>query len=926
MIGNTFGSGLIGNPDAVHYTSQSEIILYNLYSESGYLIQIRAQHSNAYCPYSSPILLLSPKYNITADSSPVFNNYKQPPEVLNKNVEGILENWTNLTTLPTTSHPMRIHKYVSTKPTETYENQTTFNKLTNWDSQSLSTSTSNSSVITIGLLLSVALTTIISIILLITLVILCVHRNESRRKWIRKKMNHILPKINKYLLFKSSTDKTTTKNDLQSVMLICGTEVNIISTDQLKIIKKLGENSYGQTYYAKLYQETPQFPSVHPCTCSKLTNSIAQTSLNDDCLCDNVGNDSAKIVTSIVANQWNHDISKSLVECHIFTPIQHQRNNNLLAMNLSNEVYEAKNDISLSNTITNHKSYCLHVFVQDLCYAIPITEKYDHHKSLSWQKLTYKFSYNIQKNRPSDKLNLKLKKLLDNRRMIDLIQNYAKFDHPNIVKFYGLCLMKLTDKNSSYSFVTEFCKHGSLDIYLKKVLQGNQFQKTEINMNPFNLRTAVKMLFEISSGLEYLSSQSFTIENFTGSSVLLDSSFTCKIRIRLPSTLVENEENHLIKMKVNTGFFQPLLLNNEQFVYQLEDNERLNKNENIISSEIKLTENLQKRITHSMDYNIYDMYKIIIDKSRTHTEKSDSLYCQSVNSRLDGIKGITDFVSNSNSMKINCYFNNIWSFGQLITELIIAHLILANKQKLTDNFQVGHSYKYKHIHQPNIPSYENISKKNTISNENSIPSSGKSHFLTLQPTFLFYENSCKLNNIQKCIYPSEFIEKFKTLPNIRPYTILDHIDVNHNCIDDKVNQLEKFSNPYTLYSNEFLKDYRHHEDFEIFNLLQQLTSSSSSFISEEIYFDYLCRFIKMLIPQTKLDKLLFICRHPCTQLRPTFNEIREQLNYAYETVTTKIFDYQVDKSTINNNHDHIENLLIGLNDCQKVMKTNQSNE
>ncbi|CAH8431783.1 unnamed protein product [Heterobilharzia americana] len=364
------------------------------------------------------------------------------------------------------------------------------------------------------------------------------------------------------------------------------------------------------------------------------------------------------------------------------------------------------------------------------------------------------------------------------------------------------------------------------------------------------------MLFEISSGLEYLSSQSFTIENFTGSSVLLDSSFTCKIRIRLPSTLVENEENHLIKMKVNTGFFQPLLLNNEQFVYQLEDNERLNKNENIISSEIKLTENLQKRITHSMDYNIYDMYKIIIDKSRTHTEKSDSLYCQS----------------------------------------------------------------------PNIPSYENISKKNTISNENSIPSSGKSHFLTLQPTFLFYENSCKLNNIQKCIYPSEFIEKFKTLPNIRPYTILDHIDVNHNCIDDKVNQLEKFSNPYTLYSNEFLKDYRHHEDFEIFNLLQQLTSSSSSFISEEIYFDYLCRFIKMLIPQTKLDKLLFICRHPCTQLRPTFNEIREQLNYAYETVTTKIFDYKVDKSTINNNHDHIENLLIGLNDCQKVMKANQSNE
>lgn len=37
---HTHGTGLIGHPDAVHYTSQSEIILHNLYAKSGFLIQV----------------------------------------------------------------------------------------------------------------------------------------------------------------------------------------------------------------------------------------------------------------------------------------------------------------------------------------------------------------------------------------------------------------------------------------------------------------------------------------------------------------------------------------------------------------------------------------------------------------------------------------------------------------------------------------------------------------------------------------------------------------------------------------------------------------------------------------------------------------------------------------------------------------------
>lgn len=57
---------------------------------------------------------------------------------------------------------------------QSFENYT-IDKFTN-RSLSLLTITSNPSVLTIGLFLSVALTTVISIILLITLIVLCIYR------------------------------------------------------------------------------------------------------------------------------------------------------------------------------------------------------------------------------------------------------------------------------------------------------------------------------------------------------------------------------------------------------------------------------------------------------------------------------------------------------------------------------------------------------------------------------------------------------------------------------------------------------------------------------------------------------------------------------------------------------------------------------
>lgn len=72
-----------------------------------------------------------------------------------------------------------IHNQISTHSSSIINDQSlenyTIDKFTN-RSLSLLTLTSNSSVLTIGLFLSVALTTVISIILLITLIVLCIYR------------------------------------------------------------------------------------------------------------------------------------------------------------------------------------------------------------------------------------------------------------------------------------------------------------------------------------------------------------------------------------------------------------------------------------------------------------------------------------------------------------------------------------------------------------------------------------------------------------------------------------------------------------------------------------------------------------------------------------------------------------------------------
>ncbi|CAH8431273.1 unnamed protein product [Schistosoma turkestanicum] len=192
----THGTGLIGHPDAVHYTSRSEIILYNLYAKSGFLIQIRAQNPNAYCPYSSPIFLLSPKYNTTVNTVAEFNH----DQINETNHVGMYSQSNHVVPISTsTLHSMHNQNLISPPPIFNYQSfeNDTVDKYSNWNLSSLTHSLSsnlissattttttttmtptsqNPSVLTIGLFLSAALTTIISIILLITLIILCVYR------------------------------------------------------------------------------------------------------------------------------------------------------------------------------------------------------------------------------------------------------------------------------------------------------------------------------------------------------------------------------------------------------------------------------------------------------------------------------------------------------------------------------------------------------------------------------------------------------------------------------------------------------------------------------------------------------------------------------------------------------------------------------
>nr|CAH8831611.1 unnamed protein product [Trichobilharzia regenti] len=916
----THGTGLIGNPDALHYTSQSEIILYNLYSESGFFIQIRAQHPNAYCPYSSPIFLLSPKYNRTISATFHDEKHNELPRLSNKITNGTFNIPLQHLAPDTIFNSTSVNKYISPVYIETVENQTSSDRILNWNSES-SASKSNSSVITIGLLLSVALTTIISIILLITLIVLCVHRKGSRRKLIQKKWSHITAKMNKYLLFNSSTNNAN-KNEMQSWMFMDSAEVNIIPCEKIKVMYKLGENRYGQTFFAKLYLhiQPPNSLSVNA-SYSKLHNVITKNILESPCFPEDNSFENSGAKNE---HDWNKKYVNSFEEYEKFDSIHHLKTDEQSKGIFPDEIHRNRDAARLQNTVKHPEFNCVDVFLQDLC-----------HCQITKEKQT-QFAYPVGGNKKQQQLGRSrsnIKELLMNRRMVELIQKCTKFNHPNIVKFYGLTMLKLADTISTCSFVNEFCTYGSLDLYLKMILEDDQVQTSDLKLKSFNLCTALKMLFDILSGLEYLSSESFTVENFTGSSVLLDSCYNCKIRIRLTTVLDANEVIKCQKKyQTNKAFFQPLLLNNEfasEDFRRQDEQQRLERT--IMNTEFSGSFPYNSKTSINTSYgNVYDIYKNIIDHTKAHKEGLNKLCCQSITS--------------TNLYAASSYLNNIWSFGQLLIEIIVAHLILENKLKfmhfLKNELPYNHGH---HFCQSQIQCYHNVCthglQVDPRCNLSSITPQHFSYCLTLRPsspaTLTLHHcqdkdqqnQFLKIDEQGKQIDPPKLTSstgKYLTFPSMKTFAKELNDEISNSCVNNNTNnavQLKDFNSPCHNHSSEIEKNINNNEDNEILGLFRQLTLEP--FISEEVYLDYLCKFLRNLTPQTNLDKVLLTCRHPRIQLRPTFPEIRKQLNYAMQTVTTQSVACKSSRTVVDS-HSHIHNHLTGSTEHQNFMTTSQT--
>ncbi|CAH8432825.1 unnamed protein product [Schistosoma intercalatum] len=488
--------------------------------------KIRAQNPNAYCPFSSPILLLSPKFNITANSLELFNNHQ-----MNKIINESNYNQFDPIIPISTSTLHSIHNQISTHSSsfindQSFENYT-IDKLTN-RSLSLLTITSNPSVLTIGLFLSVALTTVISIILLITLIVLCIYRNERRRKFIQKKISQLWSNVNQYFLSKLfKTEKN--KNNMKSVLLIDNIPLNIIPYHQIKIISRLGENRCGSTYLAKLFNYHLSTPMI----ISSLFNSHHSDqiySLKNFYQIDNSNKINNKInnnlISNIIENQWDQTIQTFHNDNN-----NNNNNNNLLMMNNLTELHHNKLITSFTNSSLNNTN-SIYIFIQDLSHLNLLCNQQFHHYKNSLYKVPLNCIWNNPRSKLSSwassssaaaassslssiRLRSKIKKfLLFNENLMKFIINYAQFNHVNIVKFYGLSIIDRSMKYSSYSIITEFCINGSLDMYLKNLLQGTQSITLDNNNHTvsFNLYQAIKMLLQILSGLEYLTLNSFTIE------------------------------------------------------------------------------------------------------------------------------------------------------------------------------------------------------------------------------------------------------------------------------------------------------------------------------------------------------------------------------------------------------------------------------
>ncbi|CAH8435124.1 unnamed protein product [Schistosoma margrebowiei] len=942
---HTHGTGLIGHPDAVHYTSQSEIILYNLYAKSGFLIQIRAQNPNAYCPFSSPILLLSPKFNITANSLELFNNHQ-----MNKIINESNYNQFDPIIPKSTSTLHSIHNQISTHSTsyindQSFENYT-IDKFTN-RSLSLLTITSNPSILTIGLFLSVALTTVISIILLITLIVLCIYRNERRRKLIQKKISQLWSNVNQYFLSKLfKTEKS--KNKMKSVLLIDNIPVNIIPYHQIKIISQLSENRCGSTYLAKLFNYHLSTPSMIISSLFNSHHSDLIYPLKNFYQIDNSNKINNNLIPNIIENQWDQTIQ---------TFHNDNNNDNLLMMNNLTELHHNKLISSFTNSNPNN-SNSIYIFIQDLSHLNLLCNQQFHHYKNSLYKVPLNCLWNNPGNKASPsssasssssiRLRSKIKKfLLFNENLMKFIINYAQFNHVNIVKFYGLSIIDRSMKYSSYSIITEYCINGSLDMYLKNLLQGTQSITLDNNNHTvsFNLYQTIKMLIQILSGLEYLTLNSFTIENFTSKSVFLDDCFNCKLKIQFNSLVCSNKQYTTTdNTKFNDGFFQPLLLNNEftnDCIHSKinEDPKRLDKCNIHQSLIMNYSYNTQKSF-NCINNNLYEIYQIIINNTKslienatvtttdttnttTTTNNNNSCY-KCVDNEIENLNQSTNIIlSTPTLLTTNCYLSNIISFSQLIIELMIGYLMLENKHKFIDMIQIINK-NHDHNQYYDNHCYQNINLNNISTDELSSLNTSYPYPTSIVHNLLQQQQpqqqqplspppqqqqqrhldtiDDKYEEMKHSLISSDKINKYQTLPILKQSSNNNSNNDHYNYNDNTI-QLINY-NPMTQSIT--------HSNNECLQLLDQLINQPMN-LSKNLYIHYICQFIRHWLPLYKLDELIIHCRYSLL----SFNDIRNQLKSIIKLMKLTSMTCQFNKSII-------DETLIDLNENQDVTKLTQS--
>uniref|UniRef100_A0A5K4EL66 Putative ephrin receptor n=1 Tax=Schistosoma mansoni TaxID=6183 RepID=A0A5K4EL66_SCHMA len=219
--------------------------------------------------------------------------------------------------------------------------------------------------------------------------------------------------------------------------------------------------------------------------------------------------------------------------------------------------------------------------------------------------------------------------------------------------------------------------------------------------------------------------------NFTSKSVFLDGCFNCKLKIQFNSVVCSNKQYPTIdNNKINDGFFQPLLLNNEftnDYLHSTirKDTKRLDKYD--IHQSFRMNpsynnNNVQQSFSCMNNDNLYEMYQIIITKVTLLNEHT---------------KGIDNKIENLNQsstsilLTTNCYLSNIYSFSQLIIELIMAQLMLENKHKFIDIIQLFNKNHNGHCYQ-NM----NLLDRNSVSTWN-LNSSSADKFSSSNTSYLY---------------------------------------------------------------------------------------------------------------------------------------------------------------------------------------------